>query len=119
MEDRSAHESGGQDLVKTRLRRPQRWRKGMEVKEEFGPAQGEEEAGWAKRNVSFLCRGFLLFCLADWGEGDQAAPVWHCQSGMGYGYMYLEKPTKQRPCGPHVAGYKYKNTNKPKVDMPK
>ena len=35
----------------------------MEVKEEFGPAPGEEEAGWAKRNVSFLCRGFFLIIL--------------------------------------------------------
>ena len=49
----------------------------MEGKEEFGPAPGEEEAKWAKRNVFFLCRVglFFFFCLADWGEGDQGAPV--------------------------------------------
>ena len=72
MGDHSAHnESGGpRPLVKTRLRRPRRWRKGMEVKD--GPAPREEEAGWAKQNVCFLCRvgSFFFFCLAGWRSGS-------------------------------------------------
>ena len=58
---------GARPLVWTRSRRPRRWRRGIEVKEEFGSALGEE-AGQAKQNVTFFCLCPPLF-LVGGGRG--------------------------------------------------
>ena len=65
-------------------------RKGMGVKVEFGPAPGEEEAGWAKQNVFFLCRAGSFFFFV-WRTGGRRSGrpsiVWrHFRSGTEYGY---------------------------------
>ena len=113
MGDRSAHNEswGPSPLVKTRLRRPRRWRKGMEVKEELGPAPGEEEAGRARQNVFFLCLVCSFFSLysAVLGGRGREAPLsrrggsWVAASGAGRGWDLglSEKPTavvRQRNC---------------------
>ena len=42
-----------------------------EVKEKFGSALGEEEAGWAKQNVSFFCLFFSFFSRVCGGGGKE------------------------------------------------
>ena len=88
----------------------------MEVKEEFGPAPGGEEAGWAKQNVSFLCRGFFLIVLFG-GLGGRSGSSSVTALPVGDGtWIYLEKPTKQRRnrCHGLLGGLQiqeYKQTN--------
>ena len=71
MGDCSAHNEHERPrpLARTRPRRPRRWRRRTEVKEEFGSAPGEEEAGWAKQTISFFCLFFLFFSRVYGGEG--------------------------------------------------
>lgn len=48
----------------------------MEVKEEFGSAPGEEEAGRAKQDASFLSFIFILSRVCGVrGEGERGAPI--------------------------------------------
>ena len=72
MGDYRAHNKrrGPRPLAWTRPGRHWRWRRGMEVKEEFGSAPGEE-ARRAKQNVSFFCLFFLSSFVCVMGEGKE------------------------------------------------
>ena len=72
----------------TRLRRPRRWRKGMEVRMEFCPAPGRRGSGGPFRvEFSFV---FLFFCLAELGGRRSDCPALTTEScvsvrGIGFG----------------------------------
>ena len=66
----------------------------MEVKEEPGPAPGEEEAGRAKQNELFFCLvcSFFFLCSAVLGRRRSGSPTRIDQVDLGQDMVMFKKP---------------------------